>query len=216
MNMESGLRTAYFVGLCAVMLLCGTALPSSAQDRLPPIPPDKQTEAQKKAAVEFQKERMTEVFGPFVPLSRSPQLMIDAARMGTYLRFGNTLPRALSEFAIILQARRWTQEYEWYVHAADAKTAGLPEEIIQAVAEGRRPEKMTDEQDIIYEFGRELNDLHAVTDRTYARALARFGEQGVMDLVGVNGFYSLISMVLNVGRTPLPKGAAPALKPMPR
>lgn len=214
--MESGLRTAYFVGLCAVMLLCGTALPSSAQDRLPPIPPDKQTEAQKKAAVEFQKERMTEVFGPFVPLSRSPQLMIDAARMGTYLRFGNTLPRALSEFAIILQARRWTQEYEWYVHAADAKTAGLPEEIIQAVAEGRRPEKMTDEQDIIYEFGRELNDLHAVTDRTYARALARFGEQGVMDLVGVNGFYSLISMVLNVGRTPLPKGAAPALKPMPR
>lgn len=214
--MESGLRTAYFVGLCAVILLCGTALPSSAQDRLPPIPPDKQTEAQKKAAVEFQKERMTEVFGPFVPLSRSPQLMIDAARMGTYLRFGNTLPRALSEFAIILQARRWTQEYEWYVHAADAKTAGLPEEIIQAVAEGRRPEKMTDEQDIIYEFGRELNDLHAVTDRTYARALARFGEQGVMDLVGVNGFYSLISMVLNVGRTPLPKGAAPALKPMPR
>jgi 4-carboxymuconolactone decarboxylase len=216
MTMESGLRTAYFVGLCAVILLCGTALPSSAQDRLPPIPPNKQTEAQKKAAVEFQKERMTEVFGPFVPLSRSPQLMIDAARMGTYLRFGNTLPRALSEFAIILQARRWTQEYEWYVHAADAKTAGLPEEIIQAVAEGRRPEKMTDEQDIIYEFGRELNDLHAVTDRTYARALARFGEQGVMDLVGVNGFYSLISMVLNVGRTPLPKGAAPALKPMPR
>ena len=214
--MESGIRNACFVGLCAVILLCGTALPSSAQDRLPPIPPDKQTEAQKKAAVEFQKERMTEVFGPFVPLSRSPQLMIDAARMGTYLRFGNTLPRALSEFAIILQARRWTQEYEWYVHAADAKTAGLPEEIIQAVAEGRRPEKMTDEQDIIYEFGRELNDQHAVTDRTYSRALARFGEQGVMDLVGVNGFYSLISMVLNVGRTPLPKGAAPALKPMPR
>jgi 4-carboxymuconolactone decarboxylase len=216
MDMGSGIRIACVVGLCAVVLLCGTASPSIAQDRLPPIPPDKQTEAQKKAAVEFQKERMTDVFGPFVPLSRSPQLMIDAARMGTYLRFGNTLPRALSEFAIILQARRWSQQYEWYVHAADAKTAGLPEEIIQAVAEGRRPEKMTEEQEIIYEFGRELNDQHAVTDRTYARALARFGEQGVMDLVGVNGFYSLISMALNVGRTPLPAGAAPALKPMPR
>jgi 4-carboxymuconolactone decarboxylase len=216
MFMESGIRTACLVGLCAVSLVCATASPVLAQDRLPPIPPDKQTDAQKKAAIEFQKERMTEVFGPFVPLSRSPQLMIDAARMGTYLRFGNTLPRALSEFAIILQARRWSQEYEWYVHAADAKTAGLPEEIIQAVAEGRRPEKMTDEQDIIYEFGRELNDQHAVTDRTYARALARFGEQGVMDLVGVNGFYSLISMALNVGRTPLPKGVAPALKEMPR
>jgi len=214
--MKSGTQTAYVVGLCVVSLLHAAASSSFAQDRLPPIPSDKQTDAQKKAAIEFQKERMTEVFGPFVPLSRSPQLMIDAARMSTYLRFGNTLPRALSEFAIILQARRWTQEYEWYVHAADAKTAGLPEEIIQAVAEGRRPEKMTDEQDIIYEFGRELNDQHAVTDRTYARALARFGEQGVMDLVGVNGFYSLISMALNVGRTPLPAGVAPALKPMPR
>ena len=213
--MESKVKVACVVAVC-VACLHGTASRSFAQDRLPPIPADKQTEAQKKAAVEFQKERMTEVFGPFVPLSRSPQLMIDAARMGTYLRFGNTLPRALCEFAIILQARRWTQEYEWYVHAADARTAGLPEEIIRAVAEGRRPEKMSDDQDIVYEFGRELNDLHAVTDRTYARALARFGEQGVMDLVGVNGFYSLISMVLNVGRTPLPKGAAPALKPMPR
>ena len=178
--MASGIKSACVVGLCVISLLHATASRSLAQERLPPIPADKQTEAQKKAALEFQKERMTEVFGPFVPLSRSPQLMIDAARMGTYLRFGNTLPRALSEFAIILQARRWSQEYEWYVHAADAKTAGLPEEIIQAVAEGRRPEKMTDEQDIIYEFGRELNDQHAVTDRTYARALTRFGEQGVM------------------------------------
>jgi 4-carboxymuconolactone decarboxylase len=188
------------------LLLAGPAAPARSQDRLPPIPTEKQTEAQKKAAAEFRVERMQEVFGPFVPLSRSPQLMIDAAKMGTYLRFGNTLPRALSEFAIILQARRWSQEYEWYVHAADARTAGLPDEVIQAVAEGRRPDKMTDDQDIVYEFGRELNDNHGVTDRTYARAVTRFGEQGVMDLVGVNGFYSLISMALNVGRTPLPPG----------
>ena len=198
------------------LLLAAPAAPARSQDRLPPIPPDKQTEAQKKAAAEFRVERMQEVFGPFVPLSRSPQLMIDAAKMGTYLRFGNTLPRALSEFAIILQARRWSQEYEWYVHAADARTAGLPDDVIQAVAEGRRPDKMTDDQDIVYEFGRELNDNHGVTDRTYARAVTRFGEQGVMDLVGVNGFYSLISMALNVGRTPLPAGVAPALKPTPR
>lgn len=200
--------------VCAMVAL--GAGPAAAQDRLPPVPPDKQTDAQKKAAQEFRGERMTDVFGPFVPLSRSPQLMMDAARMGTYLRFGNTLPRVLSEFAVILQARRWSQEYEWYIHAADARTAGLPEEIIQAVAEGRRPEKMTDEQDIVYEFCRELNDSRAVTDRTYARAVARFGEQGVMDLVGLNGFYTLISMVLNVGRTPLPPGATPVLKPLVR
>ena len=207
-------RPAIFAALTCVLL--APAAPARAHDRLPPIPPDKQTEAQKKAAGEFRVERMQEVFGPFVPLSRSPQLMIDAAKMGTYLRFGNTLPRALSEFAIILQARRWSQEYEWSVHAADARTAGLPDDVIQAVAEGRRPEKMTDDQDIVYEFGRELNENHGVTDRTYARAVTRFGEQGVMDLVGVNGYYSLISMVLNVGRTPLPPGVVPALKPTPR
>lgn len=200
----------------AVCMLVVSAGSAAAQDRLPPIPPERQSEAQKKAAVEFRAERMQDVFGPFVPLSRSPQLMMDAARMGTYLRFGNTLPRALSELAIILQARRWSQEYEWYVHAADARSAGLPESIIQAVAEGRRPEGMTDDQEIVYEFGRELNDGRAVSDRTYARAVGRFGEQGVMDLVGVNGFYSLISMALNVGRTPLPPGVAPALKPLVR
>ena len=83
-------------------------------------------------------------------------------------------------------------------------------------SEGRRPGKLTDDQDIVYEFGRELNDNHGATDRTYARAVTRFGEQGVMDLVGVNGFYSLISMALNVGRTPLPPGVAPAFKPTPR
>ena len=205
-----------FLAALTCLLLAAPAAPARSQDRLPPIPPERQTEAQKKAAAEFRVERMQDVFGPFVPLSRSPQLMIDAAKMGTYLRFGNTLPRALSEFAIILQARRWSQEYERYVHAADARTAGLPDDVIQAVAEGRRPEKMSDEQDIVYEFGRELNDNHGVTDRTYARAVNRFGEQGVMDLVGVNGFYSLISMALNVGRTPLPPGVAPALKPTPR
>src|SRR5216117_2982208 len=112
------------LGMFIVTVLCVSS--AAAQDRLPPIPAGKLTEAQKKATAEFLVERKQEVFGPFVPLSRSPQLMINAAKMGTYLRFGNSLPRALSEFAIILQARRWSQEYEWYVHAADARTAGLP------------------------------------------------------------------------------------------
>src|SRR5580765_8936217 len=105
------------LGIFMATVICASA--ASAQDRLPPIPADKLTEAQKKAAAEFLVERKQEVFGPFVPLSRSPQLMINAARMGTYLRFGNSLPRDVSEFAILLVSRRWTQQYEWYVHAAD-------------------------------------------------------------------------------------------------
>jgi 4-carboxymuconolactone decarboxylase len=136
--------------------------------------------------------------------------------MGLYLRFGSTLPRAVSEFAILLQARRWTQQYEWYVHAADARTAGLSEGIIEAVADGRRPENLTEEQEIVYDFCTELNDFRSVTDRTYARTVGKFGEQAMMDLIGLNGYYSFISMVLNVSRFPLPPGSVPALAPFPK
>src|SRR5207244_2261103 len=129
-----------FVVAAFAMMMLSAASAAFAQDRLPPIPEDKLTEAQKKAAAEFVAERKQEVFGPFVPMSRSPQLMISAAKMGTHLRYGNSLPRDVSEFAILLQARRWTQQYEWYVHAADARKAGLSDAIMQAVADGRRPE----------------------------------------------------------------------------
>ena len=186
------------------------------RDRLPPIPADKLTDAQKKAAADFLAERKQEVFGPFVPLSRSPELMLAAARMGNFVRYGTTLPRALSEFAILLQSRRWTQNFEWYVHAADARTAGLNEAIIQGVADGRRPENLTEDQQIVHDFSTELNEFHGVSDHTYARTIGRFGEQGMMDLVGLNGYYAFISMVLNVARTPLPPGTSPALAPVPR
>src|SRR6266850_5521196 len=202
------------VAVLAAVTLCASSV--LAQDRLPPVPADKLTDAQKKAAAEFLVERKQEVFGPFVPLSRSPQLMINAAKMGTYLRFGNSLPRDVSEFAILLLSRRYTQQYEWYVHAADGKTAGLSDAIIQAVADGRRPENMNEGLEIVYEFSNELNDFHSVTDRTYARMVSKFGEQGMMDVIGLNGYYSLISMVLNVGRTALPPGNSPALKPFPK
>ena len=202
------------VAVLAVVTLCASS--ALAQDRLPPIPADKLTDAQKKAYGDFKEERKQDVFGPFVPLSRSPQLMINAAKMGTYLRFGNSLPRDVSEFAILLVSRRFTQQYEWYVHAADGKTAGLSEAMFQAVADGRRPEGMNEGMEIVYDFSNELNDFHSVTDRTYQRMVAKYGEQGMMDLVGLNGYYSLISMVLNVGRTPLPPGNQPALKPFPK
>jgi 4-carboxymuconolactone decarboxylase len=199
-----------------VTSLCAFVSDGSAQDRLPPIPADKLTEAQKKAASEFEANRKQPIFGPFVPLSRSPQLMLAAERMGNKVRFDNSLPRDVSEFAILLMSRRMTQQYEWYIHAADGRTAGLSEATIQAVADGRRPENMSEGQEIVYEFSMELNDFHSVTDRTYARMVAKFGEQGVIDFIGLNGYYSFISMVLNVARTPLPPGNTPALTPFPK
>lgn len=211
----------YLMGLPAtvaftLVTLCAWTPVASARDRLPPIPADKLTDAQKKAAAEFEANRKQPIFGPFVPLSRSPQLMLHAERLGNFLRYGNSLPRAVSEFAILLQSRRWTQQYEWYVHAPDARTAGLSQAIIQAIADGRRPDDMTEEQEIVYAFCTELNELHSVTDHTYARMVGKFGEQGMMDLIGLNGYYSFIAMVLNVSRVPLPPGNTPALTPFPK
>lgn len=184
-------------------------------DRMPPIPADKMTPEQKKAAEEFQAERKIPVFGPFVPLLRSPEVMLRARAMGDYLRYKSVLPPKLNEFAILITARQWTQQYEWDVHHPIAIKAGLDAEIAKAVAEGRRPRNMPEDEEIIYEFCIELHRNQSVCDATYARAVARFGEQGVIDLVGVNGYYTFLAMALNVARTPTPKNTTP-LNPFPR
>lgn len=188
---------------------------SMLADRMPEITPDKMTDAQKKAAEEFAAGRGTPVFGPFVPLLRSPEVMLRAKAMGDYLRFKTVLPSYLNEFAILITARQWTQEYEWAVHHPIALKAGLNPQIAEAVAEGRRPQGMSAEEEIIYEFCTELHRNQSVSDATYQRVLAKYGEQGVIDLIGVNGYYTFLAMVLNTTRTALPKGATPALVGFP-
>jgi 4-carboxymuconolactone decarboxylase len=185
-------------------------------DRMPEIPPAKMTEAQKKAAEEFAAGRGVAVFGPFVPLLRSPEVMLRAKAMGDYLRYKSVLPPQLNEFAILITARRWTQNYEWAVHQPIAVKAGLKPEITAALAEGRRPEGMSADEELVYEFCSELHLNQSVSDATYQRAVAKFGEQGVIDLIGVNGYYTFLAMVLNTARTALPKGATPGLAPLPR
>jgi len=195
-----------------------TAVPQSTPppaDRMPEISADKLTPEQKKAADEFAAERKTPVFGPFVPLLRSPEVMLRAKAMGDYLRYKSVLPPQLNEFAILITARRWSQEYEWAVHQPIAVKAGLKTEITQALAEGRRPQGMSADEAMIYEFSTELHQNQSVSDATYARVLAKFGEQGIIDLIGVNGYYTFLAMVLNATRTALPKGAAPPLAAFP-
>ena len=191
------------------------AQPAGLADRMPEIPADKMTPEQKKAADEFAAERKVPVFGPFVPLLRSPEVMLRARAMGDYLRYKSVLPAQLNEFAILITARHWTQEYEWAVHQPIAVKAGLKAEITQALAEGRRPKGMSADEEMIYEFSTELHQNQGVSDATYARVLARFGEQGIIDLIGVNGYYTFLAMVLNATRTALPKGAAPPLAAFP-
>jgi len=187
-----------------------------AQDRMPPIPSDKLTEAQKRAVEEFKAARGADLSGPFVPMLRSPEVMSRARAMGDYLRFKSSLPPRLSEFVILLTARRWTQQYEWNAHQPIALQAGISREVVDAIAQGRRPERMTEEQDILYTLCDELQRNQSVGDATYARAVATFGEAGVIDALGITGYYTMLAMVLNTARTPLPDGAKPALTPFPR
>jgi 4-carboxymuconolactone decarboxylase len=197
---------------CAI----GWSLAAAAQDRMPPIPASQQTDAQKKAIAEFTAARKADISGPFVPLLRSPEVMNRARAMGDYLRFNSVLPPRLSEFAILITARRWTQNYEWDAHSALALKGGLSADIVQAIAEGRRPERMAADEDALYTLCDELHRNQSVSDPTYTRAVATFGEQGVIDILGISGYYTMLAMVLNTARTPLPAGHAPALSPFPR
>src|SRR5687767_4619858 len=142
--------------VAALLMVIGSAMGLDAQDRMPPIPAEKMTEAQKKAVEEFRAARNAGVSGPFMVLLRSPEVMNRARAMGDYLRFKSVLPARLSEFAILIAAREWTQQYEWDAHHSLAMKAGLNPEIAKALAEGRRPEKMSEDEDIIYSLCTEL------------------------------------------------------------
>ena len=198
-----------------VVTVIGIATAAVAQDRMPPIPADRLTDAQKKAMAEFTAARKADVSGPFWPLLRSPEVMNRARAMGDYLRFTSVLPPRLSEFAIIITARQWTQFYEWDVHAPLAQQGGLKPSIIEAIADGRRPAGMADDEDALYSLCDELHRTQSVSDATYARAVGTFGEQGVIDILGISGYYTMLAMVLNTARTPLPQGHAPALRAFP-
>jgi 4-carboxymuconolactone decarboxylase len=199
-----------------VLLHMGLSMTVLAQDRMPPIPAERLTEAQKKAVAEFAAARKVDPSGPFIPMLRSPEVMNRARAMGDYLRYNSVLPPRLSEFAILITARRWTQNYEWDAHATLAARGGLSAEIIGAVADGRRPEPMAADEDALYRLCTELQQNQSVSDPTYARAVELFGEQGVIDIVGISGYYTMLAMVLNTARTPVPAGRTPALKPFPQ
>jgi 4-carboxymuconolactone decarboxylase len=173
-------------------------------DRMPPIPKERWTEAQAKAADEFARMRGQQVFGPFAVMLRSPEVMLRAAAMGDYMRYRTSLPPALNEFIILLTARHWSQPFEWYVHQPAALNAGLNEQIVAAVALNRRPDSMSNDEMTVYDFTIELLQRQQVSDDTYARAARRFGEAGVIDMIGVVGYYALLSMMMNVGRTAVP------------
>lgn len=208
-------QTTLRLGVFGVLVCLSLSVSAEAQTRMPPIPADRMTEAQKKAVAEFEAARGA-LTGPWAVMLRSPDMINRARGLSDYLRFKSSLPPRLSEFVILITAREWTQQYEWNAHHALALKGGLKPEIANAVAEGRRPENMADDEAALYDFCIELHRNRSVSDPTYARALAKFGEQGVVDAVGLTGWYTLVAMTLNTARTPLPAGVPPPLMAFPR
>lgn len=188
-----------------------------AEARLKELTPAAMTPDQRRIAEAIQSgPRGAGLRGPFNALLRSPELCDYVQKVGEYIRFKSSIPPRLNELAIIITGRHWTAQYEFYAHRRLALEAGLKPAIADAVAEGRRPEGMDADETLVYEFATELLTSGQVSDTTYSHALTRFQERGVIDLVGACGYYSIVSLVLNVAQVPLPPGETPPLKPLNR
>jgi 4-carboxymuconolactone decarboxylase len=194
-----------------ITLVAGPVL---AQQRLPTIAPEQYTAEQKKAAEDFLAARKVPVFGPFEPMMHSPEVMSIARSTGDYLRYHSAIGNTLSELVILVTAREWSQDYEWYVHQPIALKAGISKDIADAIADGRRPVAMSADEEIVYDFTVELQKNKRVSDATFSRAEQRFGKKGVVDMVAISGYYTSLAMQLNTVRYQF-SGEGPRLSRFP-
>jgi len=199
-------------GALAVLLLVTTAS-APAAERFAPLAPDKMTPEQKQVADDIVSGPRKSLSGPFNAWLRSPQLADRLQRVGEYLRFHSSVPARLNEFAILITARQWTAQYEWYAHYPLAIKAGLDPRIAAELGAGRRPEGMADDEAIVYDFCLALHRGGTISDTIFDAAVAKLGEQGVADLIAVNGYYDLVAMTLNAGNVQVPAGVQPPLAP---
>lgn len=171
-------------------------------ERMPALKMEEMDDAQKAAAQELINGPRGAVFGPFIPLMRSPELMNRLQKVGEYLRYHSALETRINEWVMLIVSRQWTQQFEWCMHYPLALKAGVKQEVLDALAQGRRPSAMAEDEAIAYDLCDELARTHGVSDETYRRAVEAFGERGVVDMVSLAGYFTTVSMVMNVARTP--------------
>lgn len=179
--------------------------------RLPELDPDTLSDAQRQVMADILNGPRGSLSGPFRPWLVRPELADRAQKLGAYARYDTSLPPRLSELAILFTARHWTAQFEWYAHAPPARDGGLSEEVIDAVKEGRRPEFKEEDEAAVYDFCAELYATSRVSDAAYRAVVGHLGEGGAVDLVGILGYYALVSMTLNVFQVGLPEGEVPPL-----
>ena len=166
------------------------------------LPADAMSAAQREAADALIAGPRKAVVGPFIPLLRSPALMARVGQVGEYLRFDSLLDVRIRELAMCLVARHVSNQFEWLMHAPLALKAGVPQASLDAIAEGRQPHSAAPDEAAMVDFVTELLQHHGVSDSSYAAALALFGEQGVVELTTLVGYFAMVCWVMNVARTP--------------
>ena len=208
--------------LAAACLLLATA--AHAAERFPVLTPDQMNVEQKKLfetlvsgprAANYGGDAVNRVLrgGPFNAWMRSPEVGMRLQAVGEQIRFKSSIAKHLNEFAILIVAREWTSQYEWYAHYPLAMKAGLDPKIAEDLAAGKRPANMKEDEAAVYDFCTQLHRTKKVDDATFARARALFGEQGVIDLIAVSGYYVAVAMTLNVADVPVPDGSKPLKTP---
>src|SRR5260221_11160256 len=203
--------------LVSSLVLIGPATRIYAQERMPPIAADKMTEAQKKAVADYKMLRGADMTGPpWTVLLRVPAHVVPALQIRLHYLNGSVLGPRLTEFAILIAARRWTNNWEWNAHSTAAASAGLKSDVMAAVAEGRRPDRMAEDEALVYDFSLELQDNQSVSDATYARALDKFGEPGIVEMASIQGYYTYLAMVMSAARVTVQPNGTPTLERFPR
>ena len=182
--------------------------------RFPKLTPEQMTLAQQEVAAAITAGPRGEVRGPFIALLHNPELAGHVQQLGEHLRWKGKLPARLKEMAVLITARRWTCQFEWVMHEQFARKAGLAEHIIQAIGKATMPANMDKEESLVHAFCLQAHISGNVDDATFAAAKERFGLDGVLELLALNGYYSMMAMILNSSGIALPEGKQPPLAPL--
>jgi len=206
--------------MVGLSLTLAVAAPAHAEGtvmekRFPQLTIDQLNDQQRVLAEEIMKVSSVGLGGPYNPMMRSPVMGERLFRLLDYLRFKTSVPRRLNEFAILIQARLWTSQVEWYAHYPLAIKAGLSEAVAADLKDGKRPAGMKPDEAAVYDFCTELSTNHAVSDATFNRAKETLGEQQLVDLIALSGTYVTVAMLLNAAQEPVPPGKSPPLQPLP-
>jgi 4-carboxymuconolactone decarboxylase len=205
------MRIRYAFALGALVALVGTG-PIAAAERFPDLKPEAMSPEQKAIADAIASGPRKSISGPFKAWLRSPVLADRLQKVGEYVRFDSSLPKRVNEFVILVSGRFWNSRFEWAYHYPLAIKAGVPKAVLADLSDGKVPAGMSEDEALAYRFSTELRRDKSVSDATYAAALARFGERGIVDLVTVDGYYDIVCMTLNVAQVPVPADStAPAL-----